>query len=67
LLSEGDRISSIRLKKKEFFHKNPLRSSESFTPRELAFETLKHLIDRYAQAHIQNPLYDRQCNHLHDD
>jgi len=31
--------------KKEFFHKNSLKSSDAFTTRELAFETLRYLID----------------------
>jgi len=45
LLSSNNRTAAIRLKKKEFFHKNQLKSSDSFTLRELAFEVLKHLID----------------------
>jgi len=45
LLSSDNRTATIRLKKKDFFHKNSLKSSDSFTLRELAFETLKYLID----------------------
>jgi hypothetical protein len=33
------------MKKKDYFHKNSLRSSEAFTLKELGFETLKYLID----------------------
>lgn len=45
LLSSDDRTAAIRLKKKDFFHKNQLKSADSFSLRELAFETLKYLID----------------------
>jgi hypothetical protein len=33
------------MKKKDYFHKNSLKSSEAFTLKDLAFETLKYLID----------------------
>ena len=46
LLSSDNRVPAIRMKKKEFFHRNSLKSSDNFTLRELAFETLKYLIDR---------------------
>jgi len=45
LLSKDNRIETITMSKKEFFHRNSLKSSEAFTLKELAFETLKYLID----------------------
>lgn len=45
LLSKDNRIDTITMSKKEYFHKNSLKSSEAFTLKELAFETLKYLID----------------------
>jgi hypothetical protein len=33
------------MSKKEYFHRNSLKSSEAFTLKELAFDTLKYLID----------------------
>ena len=47
ILSKDDRKETIRLKKKEFFNKNRLKSSENFTLKELAFNTLRYLIDNY--------------------
>jgi len=47
ILSSDDRRETIRLKKKDFFHKNSLKSSENFTLKELAFNTLRYLIDNY--------------------
>lgn len=45
LLSGDNRTETIRLKKRDFFNRNSLRSSDSFTFKELAFETLRYLID----------------------
>ena len=44
LLAKDDRIQSIRMKKKDFFHKHSLKSSESFSLKELALDLVKQLI-----------------------
>jgi len=54
ILSKDDRKETIRLKKKEFFNKNRLKSSENFTLKELAFNTLRYLIDNYQIKSIED-------------
>lgn len=44
LLSKTDKTETIRMKKKEFFHSHSLKSSDSFTLKELAFETIRYLM-----------------------
>lgn len=43
LLSSDDRTDAIKLKKKEFFHRTPV--SHSFSLKDLAIETVKHLMN----------------------
>lgn len=45
LLSKDNVVQTIKLKKKTFFHKKALKSSESFTLKDAAIETVKYLMD----------------------
>lgn len=44
LLSKDDRKETLKMMKKDFFHRESLKSSESFTLAELAIETIKYLM-----------------------
>ncbi|MHA1304132.1 MAG: hypothetical protein ACTSPI_10570 [Candidatus Heimdallarchaeaceae archaeon] len=46
-MSKDNLKETIRLKKRDFFHKNRLKSSDNFTLKDLAFNAIRYLVENY--------------------